>query len=410
MMAFNRSIKEKITHLLNLFPVVAIVGVRQCGKTTLVKQLKPEWKYYDLERADDYDLISKDPIGFFARYDKKLVLDEVQSYPALFNILRSVIDNNRNLTGRFIITGSSSPQLIRGISESLAGRIATVELAPLKNNELERKPISKIYELLSNEKTKIANLQHLETISNIKSIYNNWFYGGYPEPALKKGDFYPIWTAEYINNFIRRDIARLFPRINSDKYRLFIQSLASHSGKVINLSEIATALEVSSPTIKEYFEIIHNTFIWRNLRSFEKNSLKKVQKASKGFFRDQGILHYLLKIKTIDDLLLHPVAGFSFESFVIEELIRGFSAINEPNIDFYYYRTRDKSEIDLIIDGSFGIIPVEIKLGRSLNSRMLQSLKIFLEDMKLKFGLLINNAERIEMVDDKIIQIPACFI
>ena len=127
----------------------------------------------------------------------------------------------------------------------------------------------------------------------------------------------------------------------------------------------------------------------------------------KGFFRDQGILHHLLKIDELDRLLIHPVAGTSFESFVIEEIIRGFQCTLTAGIDFYFYRTRDKSEIDLIIDGPFGFIPIEIKLGHKINQRMIAPLKSFIQDTGAKFGLLVNNSEKVEILADKIIQIPA---
>jgi hypothetical protein len=214
---------------------------------------------------------------------------------------------------------------------------------------------------------------------------------------------------EYFSDYIRRDIGQLFPRIDSHTYRLFIQSLSFHSGNIINRSEIGRALEISSVTAKQYLEILHNTFIWRNLRSYEKNTLKKIQKMPKGFFRDTGILHHLLKITEIDTLLVHPSAGASFESFVIEEIIRGFQCTLTPSIDFHFFRTKDKSEIDLIIDGPFGVVPIEIKLGHKINQRTLLPLKNFIDDTKASIGILVNNSEKIEFLTDKILQIPACF-
>jgi predicted AAA+ superfamily ATPase len=130
----------------------------------------------------------------------------------------------------------------------------------------------------------------------------------------------------------------------------------------------------------------------------------------KGYFRDQGILHHLLKIGEIDKLLIHPTAGSSFESFVIDEIIRGFQCTLTPGIDFHFYRTKDKSEIDLIIDGPFGVIPVEIKLGHTIKQRALTSLKIFIEDTKAKFGILVNNTDKIELLTDSIIQLPAVYL
>ncbi len=179
---------------------------------------------------------------------------------------------------------------------------------------------------------------------------------------------------------------------------------------MINQSAIARALELSSVTAKEYLEILHNTFIWRNLRSFEKNTLKKVQKMPKGFFRDQGLLHHLLKVDEVDRLLLHPAAGSSFESFVIEEIIRGFQCTLQPGMDFNFYRTKDKSEIDLIVDGPFGFIPIEIKLGTKITQRMLGPLKTFLKETESKFGMLVNNSDKIELLADNIIQLPAMYL
>jgi len=214
---------------------------------------------------------------------------------------------------------------------------------------------------------------------------------------------------EYFSDYIRRDIQRLFPRINTHKFRLFIQTLSFQSGNLINHSQIARALDVSSVTAKEYLEILHNTFVWRNIRSYEKNKLKKVQKMPKGFFRDQGILHHLLKVDELDRLMVHPAAGFSFEAFVIEEIIRGFQCTLKAGIDYHFYRTRDKSEIDLIIEAPFGVIPIEIKLGHKINRRMLTALKIFIEDTGARFGILVNNSDKIEFLSDNIIQIPAIY-
>lgn len=410
MMYKKRLIEHKIDRLLEMFPVVAIIGSRQCGKSTLVKNIRPDWKYYDLERPDDYQLITSDPLGFFARQSENTIIDEAQQYPELFKVLRSVIDQDRNVVGRFLITGSSSPDIVKGLSESMAGRIATIELWPFKTTEFYEKPFPQIYALLSQNKPDLDKISRLTSKLNIRQIYDQWQLGGYPEPRIKGCDtpeFHGLWMDEYFSDYIRRDIQRLFPRINPHNFHLFIQTLSFHSGKIINQSDIARALEVSSVTSKEYLEIIHKTFIWRNLRSYEKNKLKKVQKMPKGFFRDQGILHHLLKINSLDNLLIHPVADFSFESFVVEEIIRGFQCTLTAGIDFHFYRTKDKSEIDLIIDAPFGVIPIEIKLGHKINKRMLTALKQFLKDTNAPLGILVNNSEKIEFLADNIIQIPA---
>ncbi|MDD4976774.1 MAG: DUF4143 domain-containing protein [Bacteriovorax sp.] len=210
----------------------------------------------------------------------------------------------------------------------------------------------------------------------------------------------------YIANYVSRDVRGLFPKLNIHNFKRFLTLLAQFSGHQLNMSEMARSLEVNSTTIKDYLDIIHQTFIWRNLDAFEKNSLKKVQKAKKGFFRDQGILHYFLKIKSLDDLLIHPVAGFSFESFATEEIIRGLQTTMETQLDFSYYRTIDKSEVDLIVDGAFGIVPIEIKLGSATPKKSLWGLENLISDMNLKYGIVVNCAQKIELLTDKIVQIP----
>lgn len=331
----------------------------------------------------------------------------------MFKVLRGVIDQDRKAAGRFLLTGSSSPEIVKGLSESLVGRLATIELWPFKAAELYDRPLPPVYQLLCDPGINLNNLSTLQPSIEPGQVYEHWLLGGYPEPRIKGHklpEFHGLWMDEYFADYIRRDIQRLFPRINTHIFQLFIQTLSFHSGSIINQSEIARALEVSSPTVREYLEILHNTFIWRNLRSYEHNILKKVQKMPRGFFRDQGIFHHLLKIDDVDRLLLHPNAGSSFEAFVIEEVIRGFQCTMKAGIDFHFYRTIDKSEVDLIVSGTFGVIPIEIKLGYKVNQRMLTSLKNFISDTRTRFGILVNNAERIEFLSDTIIQIPARYL
>jgi len=409
----RRFLEHKVNKLLGLFPCVAVIGSRQCGKSTLVRNLRPDWRYYDLERPDDYQLITSDPLGFFSRQKTNVIIDEAQQYPELFSVLRGVIDNDRKQVGRFLLTGSSSPEIVKGLSESLAGRMASVELWPFKATEYHNAPLSPIYELLSANKLDLAAFTNLKPSLQPNQMYQHWLLGGYPEARIKsetEAIFHSIWMDEYFSDYIRRDISRLFPRISPHNFRLFVQTLCHYSGRIINQSEIARALEVSSVTSKEYLEIIHNTFIWRNLRSYKNNPLKRVQKMPKGFFRDSGILHHQLKIRSVDELLVHPIAGASFESFAIEEIIRGLQCLLQPSIDYYFYHTRDGSEIDLIIEAPFGIIPVEIKLGYTVNQRMLTSLKTFIRDTKAPLGILVNNAERVEFLSDSILQIPAIYL
>jgi len=408
----KRYLASKIDRLLDMFPVVAIIGPRQCGKSTLVRALRPGWKYYDLERPDDFQLITSDPLGFFSRRTQDTIIDEAQQYPDLFKILRGVIDSDRQATGRYLITGSSSPEIVKGLSESLAGRLATVELWPFKTGEYHDQPLSPLYEALMQGVEAVESLLDSPPLLTHDQVYTHWMQGGYPEPRIKAQtipEFHGLWMDQYFSQYMDRDISRLFPRINRFVFRRFIQTLSFHSGHILNQSELARAIEVSSPTVKQYLEILHNTFVWRNLPSFEKNSLKQVQKMPKGFFRDSGILHHLLKLTDVDSLLIHPSAGASFESFMIEEILRGFQSTMAVGMDYYFYRTRGKAEVDLIVEGPRGSIPIEIKLGTKIDPRKLVGLKQFVKDTEAPLGIVVNNARRAEFLSDTILQIPACY-
>lgn len=284
-------------------------------------------------------------------------------------------------------------------------------MASFKACELFDKPLSNFYDLLINKETAVNDYEKLGGGLSLSQMLEFWFSGGYPDPVISNNEvFKKQWMENYFSRYFDRDIRRLFPKLNIHNFRSFITLLTQQSGTQLNHSDIARSLEISNKTVKDYLDIIHNTFIWRNLPPFEKNSLKKVQKSNRGFFRDSGVLHSLLKINSLDELLVHFVAGSSFESFVIEEIIRGLKATMETGLDFNYYRTIDKSEIDLIIDGPNGYIPIEVKLGSSVSQKSLKGLKNFLEDTNSSYGILINNGKRIERLADNIVQIPVGYL
>lgn len=240
-----------------------------------------------------------------------------------------------------------------------------------------------------------------------------WHQGGFPEPLINISadpEYHRHWMENYVADYLGRDVRNLFPRLNIHNFRRFLTLLAQFSGHQINMSDMARVLEVSVSTVKDYLDIIHQTFLWRNLDPFTGNRLKKVQKAKKGLFRDQGLLHYFLRINSLDDLLIHPVAGISFESFVIEEIIRGLQSTMATQLAYGYYRTVDKSEVDLVVEGDFGLVPIEIKLNSVVKRTMLRGLDNFMADTGASYGILINRGKRIELLSDRIVQLPVQYI
>lgn len=406
---YSRNIENYTIDLMHNFPVLAILGARQTGKTTLAKALAPNFNYFDLEKTSHYDQITHDPEFFFNRYPKHIILDEAQELPVLFNIPRGVVDEDRNRNGRFILTGSSSAELLSHISETLAGRIAIIELGTLKMNEYYCQPLSGFFHLFKNKLSR-DNLVSGKAPLSLDQVQYCWLRGGYPEPLLKfnksSQSFYDNWIANYQSTYINRDIAKLFPKLNKINFRRFLNMLSKLSGTILNKSDLARSLEISEPTVAHYLEITNGTFLWRQLPSFENNITKSIIKMPKGHIRDSGLLHHLLHISDIETLYNDPVAGRSFEGFVIEEILRGLQDAGIVNTQFFYYRTRSGAEIDLILEGNFGLLPIKIKLGKTIIRKKLLTLSRFIEEHHLPFGVVINQSESVEWLTENIVQIP----
>ncbi len=406
----KRNLANKINELLKSFSMVGILGPRQCGKTTISRTLKPDWYYVDLQDPQDFDRLTRDPVFFFEQHPTGFIIDEAQTYPPLFPVLRGLIDQKRTEKNRGILTGSSQPSLHRHLTESLAGRIAIVELGTLKANEQAQKPLSSFYDLFLQPLDKRYLPTGLPPLS-LAEMQNAWLLGGYPEPIISANPaFYAQWMQQYYDTYINRDIAALFPQLNRVNYRRFLEMLASLSGTILNKTNIARALEISEGSIREYLSIAEGTFLWRNIPSYEKSAIKTVVKMPKGYIRDTGLLHHFLRIDSLDKLYNHPTVGLSFESFVIEEIIKGLQATSATNWTVHYYRTRAGAEVDLLIEGYFGLLPIEIKYGSTVSSSQLKSLERFIEEHHLPFGLLINQSQEPEWLTPRIFQLPVGWI
>ncbi len=402
----ERYYTQRLFEYLELFPCVAILGVRQCGKTTLLKELPRGWKIYDLEKGSDYQLASRDPDLFFRLNKERVAIDECQLLPELFPALRVAIDNEREKCGRFIITGSSSPDLLKSISESLAGRIAILELAPFSQSEAFARPRSNFFNLIADGAPVSDLTESLENAIDISDTHAHWVRGGYPEPWVRnKPRHHRLWMQNYIRTYLNRDILRLFPGLNTQKYRLFLQMLSNLSGNIINYSNVSRALGISQPTARDYFQIADGTFIWRSVPSYEKNAVKRVVKHPKGYLRDSGLLHSMLHIYDLDRLLVHPSMDSSWEGMVIENILRGFNSLG-VQYDYYYYRTGAGAEVDLVLEGEFGLLPVEIKYEQTVSPRELRGIRDFIKERGCRYGVVINNNDKATLYNDNLLGVP----
>lgn len=408
MTGLNRNQRHMIEQLLSIFPVVLLIGARQVGKTTLARMCRPDWKYFDLERSSDFDFITGDVEFFFREYPQHVIIDEAQESPQLFRELRAAIDADRSSKNRYILTGSSSPGLLSGVADSLAGRVGIVELGTCKRNELSNEPLSDFFQIFNQP----VGAEALGTLRNLTPTTNDLLpvvlSGGYPEPVLQHdGTAFSIWMENYVKTYISSDVRRLFPRLDIVKYRRFISMLASLSGTIINKAQLGRSINVSEVTIRDYLDIAHQTLVWRNIPSWEGVANRSLVKMPKGIVRDTGLLNYLSNISTRDQMVRSPLVGQIFESFIIEEILKGMHATHIPQWNYSYYRTRNGAEIDLIVEGSFGLIPIEIKFGLSTQLKQITALSKFVQEHQLPFGVVINQSSEVRMLSDSIIQIPA---
>ena len=337
-MFIERKLGSTVLKKLKNNPVVAILGPRQCGKSTLAKKVILPIKnslYLDLERSSDLNKL-QDPEAFFLSNKNKLTcIDEIQRKPDIFPTIRSVVDEeNRN--GRFLILGSASPDLIRQSSESLAGRIAYLELTPFLFEEL------------------ITHKKNVE-------LRDLWLKGGFPRSYLARDETESYeWRENFIKTFLERDIPQLGFRIPSKHIERFWMMCSHINGDVLNRSKLGESLGVSHHTVQTYLDILENTYMLRVLKPLETNLKKRLIKSSKLYIRDSGLLHSLLQIVNQNDLFGHPVYGASWEGFALENILSSIS-IWKP----YFYRDSNGSEIDLILEKANKRIAVEFKVSTS---------------------------------------------
>ena len=349
-MMFNRQILGELALYLQEFPAVAILGPRQVGKTTLAHQLaqqqvaSPPALYLDLENPVDLAQLS-DPHAFFsAHVDRLVILDEVQRLPNLFAVLRGVIDQRRRagaVTGQFLLLGSASIELLAQSSESLAGRLAYVELVPLVLTEL---PVD----------------QAAATAAPVASTSDRlWLRGGFPDSYLARSDAASLrWRQQFITTYLERDIPLLGPRIPAQTLRNLWTMLAYEQAQILNAARLAASLGVSGQTIARYLDLLCDLLLVRRLQPWAKQSSKRLVKAPKVYVRDSGLVHALLGLGAQRELLSHPVVGGSWEGWVIENLLACAPADTQAS----YYRTAVGAEIDLLLELPGGALwAVEIK-------------------------------------------------
>jgi len=337
-----RRLQRVVRDRLGQFPAVALLGPRQVGKTTLAHRIAEERTavYLDLEAPRDRAKLSEPALYLATHQDKLVILDEVHRLPGLFEILRGLIDTGRRegrKAGHFLLLGSASPSLLRQSGESLAGRIAYLELAPFSVLEVPTESLDRL-----------------------------WVRGGFPESFLASSDRESlIWRESFLRTYLERDIPAFGPRIPAETLRRFWTMLAHCQGTLLNAAQLGRSLAVDGKTVARYLDLLVDLLLVRRLVPCHTNVRKRLVKSPKVFIRDSGVAHALLGIPDLETLLGHPIAGMSWEAFAVETLIQAAPLHTQPG----FYRTSGGAEIDLVLQiPGHGCWAIEIK--RSLTPRL----------------------------------------
>lgn len=347
---------EHIRLSLGAWPVTAMLGPRQSGKTSIARFLNvPPENYFDLE--DDVSLLRLEagPQSVLDRLSGLVVIDEIQRRPELFNALRVLADRPEQ-KAQFLILGSASPHLMRGASESLAGRVSFIDMGGFHLGELP-------------EQDGIADWKRL------------WIQGGYPRAFLQRDPALSArWRSDYIRALAEHDIREMADtKLSSDQLRKLLLMVAHHHGQAWNHSKIASVLGVTSKTIQRHMEILKATFIIREMSPYAANVEKRLRKAPRYYFRDSGLLHALLGLKGFEDVMAHPALGASWEGFGIEQVIR-YLEIDESRC--FCYTVQSGTEMDLVIETPHGLHGFEFKA--SLSPNRTRSMTESLRDLNLR--------------------------
>jgi hypothetical protein len=368
---------ERLTALLRAFPAVLISGPRQSGKSTLARRLLPAWRFLDLERPADLGALSADLEGFFDVNPRRVVIDEAQRLPELFPLLRHVIDRSP-AKGRFLLLGSASPALMRSVSESLAGRLGLLELAPFSAAELAETP----------------------------RATDRWFWGGFPPVhALRGAAARTSWLDAYVASFLERDLPALGVRLAPQRLRLLWTMLTHVHGNVLNLSDLARSLTVSHHTVADHLDVLEGAYMIRRLPPFFANVQKRLSKSPKLYVRDTGLLHFLAGLREPGELAASPLRGRSFEGLVVEE-VAALAAELAVRPELFYWRTHAGAEVDLLVRAGRRLVPIEIKLGAAVDRHGVAGLRQCMSDLGLREGFVIANVREQHAIGEQIRVVP----
>lgn len=364
-MFVERNIKEAFERVNSFFPIVLVIGARQVGKSTFLRKVaEPTRKYVSLDPLDIQKQAREDPRLFLANNPAPVIFDEIQNVPELLSYIKAVVDELRQTSpekakGMFWLTGSQQFHLMKGVSESLAGRVGILNLYGLSNAELDGR---KSQPFLPD-----SPLPSVPTKSPIEVFTRIW-RGSYPEIATANPDT-NIWSAffqSYIQTYLMRDVRALTQVADEHKFYDFLRAVAARTGQMLNYSSLARDADISQPTAKSYLSILETSGIVKLLYPYSRNKTRNMVSTPKLHMLDTGLAAFLTGWTSPEVLMNGAMAGAFFESWCVAEILKSYVNAGEtPN--FYYYRDKDKNEIDLVIERNGKIYPVEFKKAATVS-------------------------------------------
>ncbi len=353
-----REIEPLLKRISSQFPAIALTGARQTGKSTLVKKVFPNYTYVTFDDPLQQERALEDPNLFLDSLGDQLILDEIQYVPDLIPYLKIRIDQNRDQRGRFILTGSQQFNLIRNLSESLAGRIVLLELQPFSIREKRLIP-------------------HNRSLTNTELFVDNCIKGTYPEPSAYSEIETELWYGSYLQTYLERDIRTIYDIGSLRDFRRLMQVLAGRNAQVLNMSTVANAIGIAVSTVKKWISILEASNIVYLLQPYYNNFGKRITKAPKLYFLDCGLVCYLTGIKDSDHVMKGPMAGSLFESLCVQESLKVFYNSGKQQ-KLFYLRTNNGLEVDLIIETqTLTVFPLEIKLTKTPKRSMISNIERF---------------------------------
>ena len=349
-MAVNRELVKSILLYKSKYPILALTGPRQSGKTTLLRELFPDYQYISLENPDTRAFLQEDAKGFFEKYSKYCIFDEAQRVPELFSYLQTIVDESK-IMGQFILSGSQNFLLLKNITQSLAGRVALFKLFPFDFSEL-----------------KSANLLAEDYVDAMLK-------GSYPaifDRDIPSRTFYN----NYIQTYVERDITELINIRNMRTFRIFLSLCASRAGQLLNLNSLANECGITQPTAKSWISVLESSYILFLLQPYHKNFDKRVMKSPKLFFYDTGLLCHLLKIKDANQIRMHSYKGNIFENMIVSEYIKQNYHQNLIQ-EFWFWRDSAGHEVDLIRQDDDMLNVIEIKSTTTISADLFKGMNYF---------------------------------